>query len=1051
MLVGRHDVLAQLRVGLADARAGHGSLVLLSGEPGIGKTRIAEEAIALAAHDGFGTRWASCWDGEGAPAFWPWVQLLRAHAAATERWLLLDDAGTGSSELARLLPGSVNVSTTTREPAAESRFRLFDAVTSFLEQAAIRQPLLLVVDDLHWADPSTVALLRFVGSRLHGVRLLVVGTRRTTEPDPGFDDLASVARTIELRGLDRENVAELLGSVGASGDDAFVAAVHERSGGNPLFVRELARLLVAQGRMADPVAAVPAVPATVQPVIARRLGLLGPACRSVLEAAAVIGVEFDAELAASAAGEHDASPAITEAVRSGIVLASDRGCRFVHGLVRDVLYDAIDPSRIAALHRAIGAALERSGRTTHDQPLMHFARAGTPDDLERALGHAEAAAAEALTMLAFEEAASIARQALEIAARLASHDDHTRLRLLLLLGDAMNRCGDTLGARPRFVEAADVARRIGDGHALAHAALGFGYIAQLEAIGGVGVDATLRSLLEEALAATPRDSVDGVLLRERLATELVYVDPDRFKRLADEALTAARRLADPIALGHALELKRLTLFGGDHVTERLAIDAELIRIGRGRSVPDVEMRGHVSRVVDLLELGDIARVDEEVAATERLIEQARLRADRWYPAVWRAMRALLDGRIADAERLATGALDVGAAQGQGAIDHLGMQLIAIRREQGRLAELVGLIQDAAQRYPEIPAYRCSLALAYAESGQTAAALAELDHLAADGFAAIPRDYNFTASLMLLSIACDVLGASRHAEALAELWRGLEERWVFVGYAGICAGAVAHHLGALLVAAGRPDDAIAHLEHALEQHRRAGATVWTVRTEIALGRVLADRDPQRSRELLGRARATAEELGLIAAAASIERPTPGTDNVFRRDGELWAVRFEGRSVHVRDAKGVRDLAGLLAAPGQEVHAIDLVAGERVSVSTGGDEVIDAEARRAYKARVDELRAEADEASRMGDAVRAERARTELDTLTAQLASAYGLGGRSRKTGDPSERARKAVTERVRASIRRIAEAHPALGEHLQRSVNTGTFCSYTPDRPIRWVT
>jgi hypothetical protein len=259
--------------------------------------------------------------------------------------------------------------------------------------------------------------------------------------------------------------------------------------------------------------------------------------------------------------------------------------------------------------------------------------------------------------------------------------------------------------------------------------------------------------------------------------------------------------------------------------------------------------------------------------------------------------------------------------------------------------------------------------------------------------------------------------------------------------------------------GDTEGAEAHLETALRRHREAGAGALSVRTGYELGRVLVTRDADRAAEVLDAARMAAGEFGMTHLTARIDEMTGGRPgppdaqpNRFRRDGELWTVTFAGASVNLKDAKGIRDLARLLAVPGREIHALDLATADAetpVARAASGDELLDDRARAEYRARISDLQEEIETAHASNDSARADRAEAELEAITSMLSSAYGLGGRKRTTADPAERARKAVTERIRDSLRRIRRAHPDLGRHLDNSINTGTFCSYTPDRPIRW--
>jgi hypothetical protein len=312
-----------------------------------------------------------------------------------------------------------------------------------------------------------------------------------------------------------------------------------------------------------------------------------------------------------------------------------------------------------------------------------------------------------------------------------------------------------------------------------------------------------------------------------------------------------------------------------------------------------------------------------------------------------------------------------------------------------------------------------------------------------------------------------------AEVLYEALRPFGSQFVICGTAGATYGSVWRHLALLADVLGRSEEAAAHFERAIDAHRAAGALPYLAHTQREFAAMLlrrgAPEDRERADGLLAEAISTYGALGmerwLHSAEAMVEAPAFG--NEFRREGDVWGMSFAGRSVRLKDSKGMRDIATLLRRPGIEVHCSELLAASdgsgarppsRRELAEGGlagkgdlgDEVIDRQARAAYRGRLIELREELEEAEDANDGERAARARAEMDILAGELAAAYGLGGRPRKAGDPTERARKAVTERIRSAISRVEKAHPALGRHLRNSVQTGTFCSYRPEAPIVWA-
>lgn len=320
-------------------------------------------------------------------------------------------------------------------------------------------------------------------------------------------------------------------------------------------------------------------------------------------------------------------------------------------------------------------------------------------------------------------------------------------------------------------------------------------------------------------------------------------------------------------------------------------------------------------------------------------------------------------------------------------------------------------------------------------------------------------------------ACAALADGARAKTLYELALPFTERYVFVGYGAICGGSIAHYLGLLAATMGRLDDAESHFADAMERNARIGGTVWLARTRVDFARALLDRgrpgDRERAGTLLEQALAAASELGLAAVgrkgASVLERageepPTPAAGNVFRREGEYWTLAYEGDTARVKDSKGIRDLATLLARPGVQIAALDLVGASEghspsdtaAAASSAGEQALDSRARAEYRQRIRDLEEEIGEAESSGDAWRASTLRGERDAIVSALTGAYGLGGRPRRAGHPSERARQAVSWRIREAVARIERVHAALGRHLRRSIKTGIFCSYAPDDPVAWA-
>ena len=432
VFVGREGELAELRAGLEDASAGHGRLFLLSGEPGIGKTRLAEEISSDASARGMRVVWGRCWEGGGAPAYWPFIQILRSCVDERDSEKLKTLVGSGAGEIARLIP-EIKLSLPSLEeakaaPDSESaRFRLFDAVATLLKNVARGEPLLIVVDDLHDADQPSLQVLRFVARETKNARILIVGTYRDTEvrqsPELGkqIGDLIREGRTVSVAGLSQAEIGEFIERSSAKkADDKLVADLYHATDGNPLFVDGVVRLLVAEGKLEGTGVDGSAfkIPDGVRESIRRQLATLSDEAKSLLSIASLIGNEFDMQLLERVSGRlpEQIVEQTNEAVRMRILRTeAPRFARrqFSHALIREVLYDDLAANRRIELHRDIAAAIEEiygGDLKSHLAELArHFTEAGIT---AKAIDCWIKAGKAAHSVFGFEEAASCWRAAL---------------------------------------------------------------------------------------------------------------------------------------------------------------------------------------------------------------------------------------------------------------------------------------------------------------------------------------------------------------------------------------------------------------------------------------------------------------------------------------------------------------------------------------------------------------------------------------------------------------------------------------------------------------
>jgi tetratricopeptide (TPR) repeat protein len=1063
-MIGRQRVLAQLRAATEAAiGAGQGQVVLLAGEAGIGKTAVATEAAAEARQRGARVLWASCLEGAGVPGYWPWVQVVRLLAAWSGRV-------AGAPSLARLVP---ELAGGAREPMAEvpaeaARFQLFDELSSVLLAEAEAAPLLLVLDDLHWADAASVELLRLLARRLHGAAVLVVGTYRDVgvDLDAPLAELAAASTVLPLAGLERREVAGIMAEIAGAEPDAAVAAeVHRRTGGNPFYVHQVTRLLLAQA------AGTAAIPAGVREAVERRLARLRPGCAEVLAVAAVAGPELEPALLARVTGQPAATlrDLLDEAARARVLLGPTEPLgpyRFAHDLFCESIDDGLDAAERARLHLRVAAALEEElaagGEVAPARLAGHFlgAAAGGAGGEAAAVRWCVLAAEAASARMAHEEAAGHFERALRVLDAAADAAAPRRADLLLELGTARRRGGDLPGARQAYLRAADLARRSGDAERLGRAALG------LHAIGTESVPSPFGELvgvLEEAGAALAgADTPLRAMVLASLARELAWTGADllRASRLAETAVTAARRAGDPATLASCLVAWHNVIWGPGTAGERLALTKEIADLAARRGDRELQVECRLLRVADLLELADPAAHQElaEFIGAAEALRQPRL---RYAALARRAMRGLLTGRFGEVERLLAEAVALGGQIGEPDVRQVEFaQLWDLRSAQGRRRELMETL--GSRLPPDSPITICCAAMAALEAGRREQAEAVVRELPDLDPSALPMDRSWMVALAWIGELAAGLGnlalCRRARDALAPYDGGA----VVIGAAVTFHGAVAHHLGRLEAALERTPEALAHFQRALAAHEQLGARPWALRSGYELASLLL-RDPARRAEAaaaLAEIAAEADLLGMDelarqARARQSGEAAPPAHGTFRRDGALWTLEFAGKAVRMRDAKGLRDLAALLAVPGQPVHAAELVAasggGEAglASLRLGADQVLDERARRQLRTRLTDLEEEIDEAERWADPERAALARDERDALLHELTAAAGLGGRARRLGDQGERARKAVTARIRDVIARVDRVHPALGAHLRASVTTGTFCAYSPASPTEW--
>ena len=1015
--VGRTEPLARLTAAYravvqppGAASADWTGLVLVTGEAGMGKTALLNQFARRVTDDGGSVAWGTCWDGDQAPAWWPWTQVLR---------VLLEQHGDVlevQPELAAIVPELArDRSLTSADTDVAARSRVFDAVGQLLRRVGTEAPLVVILDDLHRADRSSVDLLTFLAHQGQPGQLMLVGAYRadelTREIAPSLADLACAAELVPLPGLTAAEVAELVHALaGVAVEEHWARLVHERSGGHPFYARELCRLLVATGSATD-------VPAAVREVIRRRLTRLSPECLALLNVAAVAGSDLSPDVLAEVVGD---DPARVLAVAGEATTAGIFGpAGFVHDLYRETIYAGLPPQRRLELHHGVGMALEhrkeRGGVVFAAEVAHHYAAAIPAADPVRAMQWAQRAASEEATRCAFTEAAGhLTRLRSAVADAGQALSDSDQVRLLAAEADLWLRAGDAGRARALLDAAWTCATADGHAELLGAVALGLDRIDARFAMPRTD----LVSVLDTARGAlsgsgTPLEAMVTAALARQLQHS-VPADRPRARPLADEAVRLARTHDDPATLAGCLLAQHDSRWSPGTAAARTIIATEIADLAR--------QAGDEERHAQALLLSATAQLENASPAfratlTEYAYLSERLRQPRhdYLLRTRRAALALLDGDIETGERLSAEAAELGDKIGDNDAGNVRMsQRLEIVRSRGRPPELRAMAVDAVQWWVGAPAHAHAVAAGFsARAGDLDRARRELDTVLELDDWRTDRSYLWSVFVGEMAHAAIAVRDQQLCRQLIDDLLPLAETCA-VNAALVCfMGAHAHRVGLLYAALDRPEPARHWLHRAALIHRRLGARAWEAETERAL--------------------------------ASLDEPEPTAAAALRRVGDMWEATYHGSTVYLRDVKGLHDLATLLAHPGADLAALTL-AGDAGGDRSGADPVLDRTALRAYRSRLAELDDDLATAAAHDDLARHRRATDERERLLIELRRATRPDGSPRALANTvAERARKAVTARIRDAIRRIGDAHPDFGAHLNRAVRTGITCSYSPQQ------
>ncbi|HEY6298209.1 MAG TPA: AAA family ATPase [Candidatus Binatus sp.] len=1095
--VGRERELAELLAGLDDVGAGHGKLFLLSGEPGIGKTRLAEEISDEAAARGMRVLWGRCWEGGGAPAYWPFIQILRACVDDRDGEDLKALLGSGASEIARLIP-EIRLSLPSLEEAkattdAESaRFRLFDSVATLLKNVARSEPLLIVIDDLHDADQPSLQMLRFVARESKDSRMLIVGTyrdaevRQSSELGKLIGDLIREGRTVSIAGLSQAEVGEFIERSSATkADDKLAADLYRATEGNPLFVDGVVRLLAAEGKLARTAfdASAFKIPDGVRESIRRQLAALSEEAKALLSIASVVGNEFDIRLLEMVSGRSPEQivEQTDEAVRLGVLRAGAPGFarqQFSHALIREVLYDDLAANRRIQLHGKIGAAIEeiyKGDLKPHRAQLAyHFRAAGVAG---KAIDYSIDAGEVAYRIFAYEDAKLSWQAALQLMEQHNIEPQNQarlleRLATLMYVTDLSDPKGMEYLARAlKIYEESGQTERAALVHSRMGAALAMRsairnpseameHYRKAEAILGKGVDsarkanlyagmamAALHLMLREESLAWSRVAMD---ISERIRNEEIWINASclqaiqlfhagrlaRALTLVDEASNRANRLVDAPSVHSAAwnsAALRVTLLDPTEAPFWLHRELAKPRLAHV-TTPRLLLLAHLfDAYVESGELDQARRIWEEADLSSSFV------AVRWHIATGEFEQA----EIHVARNLEQ-ARRVSSRDEQGSIAN---HFAKIRQLLGDLAgaERLGRIADEERDVPGLLHSGSFLAGIYAEMGCPERGhphLSRCREILGNG-----EDWRGLAGKVARAEAVVAAAEGKYEDAETQFEKAVQ---IFRQYHVPFEEAEArHYWGRALNASGASARANEKLDAAIEIYRRCGAGErWVERVE-------ADRPASPSR------------------TERQEHPEDAQGPaIFRREGEYWTVAYEGKTWRLKDAKGYHYIAHLLGRPGEEIRALDLATGsggaseEVTDAATAEDlartgvlagdlghagEMLDAPAKADYQRRLTELEDELEEAREFKDEERIATAEDEKAALAHEIRRAVGLGGRDRRAASSAERARVAVTRAIRLALERISEQNSDLGRLLSTTIKTGAVCSYVPDDrfPVSW--
>jgi hypothetical protein len=1018
-VVGRDRLLARLAALVDRAAAGERQTVLLSGEAGIGKTALLRATAAQAEARGARVAWGPCLDVDGAPGYWPWSQLLNGTVRVIGIDRARELAGDDQSLLATISP-SFGASSP-GEASDRARLLLWDATVRWLDALAKEAPLVVMLDDLQWADESSLGLLDFVSRCQQRARVCVIGAYRHDELPPGtrnrIESIVGRAEHLHLDGLDVHAVHAVVERVaGRTVDRQLVETIHRRTGGHPLFVRELALLVDHPERGAED------IPSAVRDAIERRTAHLAPETLAVLEVAALVGVELVPDVVAAALGIPvvEVERATGPAIAAGVLAAGTHRTRFAHDLLRESILARIDPAQRTRLHQAIATALEdrmaRAGDVAPAELASHCTNAVALDGPERACHWAlEAAAADRAGLAFVEAAAHLRRVRAAVADAGVILDDHRLCDLLIAEADCRAQAGSTLDARGLLRKARELAGHSSDGARIARVALA---TAQLGARFATRRDDIISELDRALTLVVDTDADLEALVAATLARELqhsVAEDRPRAHPLSEHALELGRRSGNPTTLATCLLARHDVLWNPGHASERAEVAGEIIAVAQREDDDERKAQGHLLLANAQLEQGSAA-FEAALEACLAILDRLDQPRHRYTAQTRRACIALLRGDLEDAnERIEIAAL-LGERLREPDTGNVRMsQRLELVHASDDPGELAVFAAEAVAHWTGAPVHAHAVAAGfYARADDLDAARHHLATVVDLGGWQSDRSYLWSVYVRELAHAAIALADRALCAQLLDDVRPLATSCGVNGAMVAFAGSLAQTAGLLAATLDQTDLARSLLHQAHTTYQRLGARLWQADTE--------------------------RHLDTMARTLPASAPHPAS---MRRQGAVWHIAFAGQQATLPHLKGLTDLATLLANPGRDVHALDLVDAADRTVTTGI--LADSQTLHAYRQRVTDIDDDIAQAEHHHDTERIARLTVERQALLDELGRVTGIGHRPRPFANtPAERARKAVTARIRDAIKKIEQDLPQLAAHLERNIITGNYCRYRAD-------